>query len=432
MPEHPDREALRSFLVGGLSEDEAETVAAHLKEKACLRCLFLARELFVETEPALGFAVHWLSKSTSEPCEERDAALELALIQARRRGCVIDAERALAQKLLTELGRHSPEAARTTVRSSKRYQLFGLSEHLIEVSQKEAFQDIARAVEMAELAVEVADCLDPRVYMAVTCADQRALARAYLGNARRVASDLFGAERTFEESLLLLKEGNRTSIVPADVWSLLGSLRIDQGRYVEARQLLRRALALYRSFRSTSDEGKVLMKLANAEGYSGNSEAAVEILHKAAGRFEEAGEERLLLWAHHNLIYWMVDAGQAAEAFARYQETRSLYDDLDAEPSIRLRLRWLEGRIYAALGDFELARQAFEEVRETAAEADLSYEVAMISPELALVYANLGETERVRALAEETTPVFRAYQLSRHAIAANSLLPTHSRQPLGS
>lgn len=427
MATHPAREEIERFLGGGLSEEEATRITDHLETERCLPCLFVARNLMAETEPAVRENLRRLTRPELRGKDEADERFDLAITQAQRRSHVIAAERSLAPDLLAELERRSPAAARDAIRTVERYQLFGLSEHLIDQSREQGFRNVTLALELADLAVEVSDTLDPRIYMAVTTADQRALSRAALGNARRIASDLFGAERAFQESLPILKEGNRTSPVPADVWSLLASLRIDQGRHREARQLLDRSLALYRQFGSKRDEGKVLMQLANAEGYSGNSEASVDILHRAVGVLEEAGEKRLLLWAHHNLFDWMVEAGQALEALAQYEKARSLYDEHGTEPSGRLRQRWLEGRIYAALGDLDLARQAFEEVRATAIERGLSYEVAMVSLELALVHLRLGDVARVQDLAEEITPILRSHELHRHALAALYLFRDRAR-----
>ncbi|HSL84810.1 MAG TPA: hypothetical protein VLF66_18695 [Thermoanaerobaculia bacterium] len=426
MTAHPKREALEQFLGGGLSKEEADRIADHLQTEQCMPCLFLAREFMAETEQEVMESLRRFTHP-EYPEEERDEGFETAMLLADRRGSVIEAERRHAPELLAELERRAPAAARDAIRTVQRYQLFGLSEHLIDASRELAFRNVAQAIEVAELAVEVADTLDPRIYMPVTTADQRALARACLGNARRVASDLFAAERAFQDSLLIVKEGNLSSTVRADIRSLLGSLRIDQGRYQEARQVLGQALKTYQIFQSKRDEAKILVKLADAEGYSGRPEKGVEILVGALRALEEVAEDRLHLQAQHNLIDWMVDAGQALEALTGYEKARDLYDRHSTEPSLRLRRRWLEGRIYAALGDQDLALDALEEVRRTAAERELSYELAMVSLELALVYLARGESGRVQDLAEEMTVIFRSHELHRHALGAMYLFRQAAR-----
>ena len=229
-----------------------------------------------------------------------------------------------------------------------------------------------------------------------------------------------------------MEHGSTSSPARADVASLLGSLRIDQGRYYEARNVLQGALDYHRSHESPRDEGKILVKLADVEGYAGHPEKAVEILQRAVPLVDSVDQSRLQLQAHHNLTDWMVEAGEALEALARYEKTRPLSDRHSTEPSVRLRQRWLEGRIYAALGDAELATAAFEEVRATARDRELSYELAMVSLELALVHLQKGHSGRVQDLAEEMTPIFRSHDLHRHALAAMYLFRQAARSQTAS
>ena len=431
MTEHPSPEALNRYLRGPrTAEDdaEAERITAHLLAEGCARCLFAARERIAATEPELREGIHRVARWDRFTDEEQAAGLATLLLHVKRRRTVLEAERALAPQLLRELERRPPATRRDVVRTVPRFQLLALAEHLCREAREEGFRDVVRALELAELAVEVSDTLDPGIYAAVTTADERAFARACLGNARRIASDLFGAERAFQESLLLLKEGNPGSPVQADVWSLLGSLRIDQCRYLEARKLLKPALELYHGLHLREEEVKVLLKLSDAEGYSGNAERAVATLVGAVRLLDALEPSRLHLQAHHNLAYWMVDAGQALEALAHYETARPLYDEHCTEPSLRLRRRWLEGRMYAGVGDLDLARQALDEVRSTAAERELSYEVAMVSLELAVVELRRGDGARVRELAEEMTPLLRSHELHRHALAAVSLVRHEARR----
>lgn len=422
MTAHPKREALDKFIRGGLARDdqreEVARIESHLVEERCERCLYAIRELMGKADPELRDGIRCLAYPREYSEEEQERGFASMMRQANRRSAVIDAERRLAPELLPELEARAPQARRGAIRTASRYQLLGLAEHLGDQSREQVFHDLVRALELAALAVEVSDTLDPRIYLPMTVADFRAYARASLGNARRVASDLFGAEQAFQDALLLLREGNRSSPMPGEIGSLLGSLRIDQGRYLEARRVLGDALEVFRRRRSEPEQIKVRMQLADAEAYDGRPERAVEILREAMTHLDEAIDGRLQLQLHHNLTLWMVDAGQALEALARYEKARALYDEHCQAPPLRLRRRWLEGRIYAALGDLDLAASAFEEVRTTAIEREQSYELAMVSLELALVRLRLGQTHRVQDLAEEMTILFRSHELHRHALGA--------------
>lgn len=278
-------------------------------------------------------------------------------------------------------------------------------------------------MELAEVAVEVSDSLDPWLYLPVITADQQALARAYLGNARRVASDLFGADRAFHEGRPLLRQGTHSPIVRAEFLSLLGSLRIDQARYPQAKRLLEEARKAFEKWgRGPRDVGRVLLKLGLCAGYSGEAETAVELFSEAVERVETLEDERLRLSAHHNLADWTVETGDSLEALVRFQKARPLYQRFAGDPWVELRRRWLEGRIHAGLGDFAVAREAFEEVRALAARRELAYELAMVSLELAVLHLNQGDVARVRELAEEMTPIFHSQDLHRHALAAMYLV----------
>ena len=389
----------------------------HLAEERCYRCLSTVRELMAEAEPSLREGLGRLALP-EELSDEEDESLTIVLRQTDRRASVLQAERALAPELLTEIEARGPDARRDAIRLIPRYQLLGLVQHLVEESRREVFSDLARALELAELAVVTSGALDPRIYSAAIIADMRALSRACLGNARRVASDLHGAEAVFQDSLTFLQWGNPVSPVRADVWSLLGSLRIDQGRYIEAKTVLGDALRELERSGLEPERTKVRIKLANAHAYAADPGRAVLILQETIDDFTDEIDESLQCQAHHNLTSYLIDAGEPMEALARYEKARPLYEKHFQAPSLQMRRRWLEGRIYAALGDRDLARTAFEEVRTQAIEREQSYELAMVSLELALIHLHEGDTHRVQKLADEMNLIFRSNDLHRHALCA--------------
>ena len=103
-------------------------------------------------------------------------------------------ESAEAAVLLRELLREPAVRRMELVRQEPRFRLVKLC-HRLEAESREAWAaDPARAVELAQLAVEIAERLDVRDYAESLIADTRAMAWAHLGNALRIASDLGGAE----------------------------------------------------------------------------------------------------------------------------------------------------------------------------------------------------------------------------------------------
>lgn len=424
--DHPNRETLNRFTLGRLPEPDALDVERHLAGGfggCCERCLFAARETVpagdVETRESVRAFVRavYRQDASGEPPAE-DEGLDRVLVHAARRRFLLDREAALAPELLRELERRPPAARREAIRTGRRYQLYGLAEALCELSRREGFSDVVRALELAELAVEVADALDPTLYHPKAVVDQQALARAFLGNARRVASDLYGAERAFQEALHTLPAGTGSEVVRAEIGGLLGSLRIDQARYDEAREVLQDALAVFQAWEEAESVARALLKLGVCSGYSHDLRGAVQHFTQAAEILEQEGDERLLLHARHNVADFLVECGEPLEALARYDETRPLYARFGDDPWVSLRRRWIEGRIHAALGDTATARTAFEEVRAEAARRELAYELAMVSLELAILELEEGNVPSVCRLSAELLPIFRSRELHRHALAA--------------
>jgi tetratricopeptide (TPR) repeat protein len=416
MGRHPTRDLLRQFLTAELPDDELDDVQSHV-ELGCVTCMFTMRELMAHTEPDLLQNLLRFCDPTL-PDEERNERYARAIRQTFYRTLTLENERRLAPTLLAELDRRRPVLRREAIRTAPRYQLFGFADYLAEESRSAGFRDVARAQELAELSVEVADALDPRIYLASVVLDRQALSRAFLGNARRVASDLFGAERAFQDALFHLERGSESEIVRAEVLSLLGSLRTDQARYGEARRALEESLDLFRQLGQRHDEGKVLFQLSRACGYSDEPRKAVEILEGAIPVIDEEGDDRLIVLARHGLSWWLVEAGDPLEALARFEKSQHLYDRFQDDPWFQLRRTWQEARIHAALGDPARAEPLFEEVREAATERELPYELAMINLELAILHLAQGDADKVRQLAEEMVPIFRSRELHAHAMAA--------------
>lgn len=433
MVDHPSQETLRRFLLARLSDEEESGVGEHVRGGGapCERCLFAARELLPEVDFGTGEAVRVFVRDLYLPDEVArepgDEALEQVIRQAFQVRFVLDREADLAPALVRELEARHPAARRETVRTAPRYQLWGLSEELGEASRRAAFTDVVRALELAELAVEVADALDVRLYLPRPLSDRQALARAFLGNARRVASDLFGADRAFHVGLRFLDDGTGADLHRADFSVLLASLRIDQARYSEARRLLEEARRVYEHEEETERVGRVLLQLGLCAGYSGDAREAVGLFARAEELLAASEDERLRLQARHNELLWLVEAGEGLEALARYERARPLYARFADDDTAELRRRWLEGRIHASLGDVETARTALEEVRETAGHRELAYEAAMVSLDLAILHLDRGDLAAVRRLAGELVPVFRSRDLHCHALAALTLFHEAAR-----
>ncbi|HEX9943108.1 MAG TPA: hypothetical protein VGG03_13900 [Thermoanaerobaculia bacterium] len=155
-------------------------------------------------------------------------------------------ERHLAGVQWASLEGHPPARRLIMVRNDERLHHWGLYDLLLEKSREAAQKSTAAAVSLAELALAVAERLDPEVYGGERLADFKTAALAALGNARRLAGDFAGARLAFSQARIHLEMGTGDLLEEAALLGGLVSLLCDLGEYEKAAQSLERASALYR------------------------------------------------------------------------------------------------------------------------------------------------------------------------------------------
>jgi tetratricopeptide (TPR) repeat protein len=303
------------------------------------------------------------------------------------------------------------------VRNDESFQTWGFCQLLLKKSLEAAFEDPARAVNLADLAVKISQYLDD-AYDPYWVLDLRAKASAYLGNARRVLGELRSAESAFRDAQGFLAESMTGNIqVEAEVLDLKASLRKDQRRFEEAIELLDRAFALHAEQDDLHRMGRTLILKAKVLEESGDLEATIELLPRALGLVDVEREPRLVVYGRYNLVGSLTAAGRYSEAAQLLPEVRELFLRL-AKPLDVTRLRWVEGNIALGLGDLKLAESAFREVQQEFFDRHMGYDAALVSLDLAILYANEGRTQELKRLAAEIMPIFESRDVHREAIAA--------------
>jgi hypothetical protein len=156
-------------------------------------------------------------------------------------------ERQLAAVQWSGLAGHPPTRRLVMVRNDGRLHHWGLLERLLaQWSEAVAGNDAPAAVGLAELALAVAERLDPEVYGEERICDFRTQALAALGDARRLAGDFAGARLAFSQARINLGMGTGDLLEEADLLGGLVKLLCDLGEYGKAGRSLERASALYR------------------------------------------------------------------------------------------------------------------------------------------------------------------------------------------
>lgn len=188
---------------------------------------------------------------------------ERRLSEAQER---IQRERGLAAVQWAGLEGHPPARRLVMVRNDARLHHWGLFDLLVEKSRGQAEADAAAAVQLAELALAVAERLDEEVYGEERVCDFRTAALAALGDARRLAGDFAGARLAYSQARINLEMGTGDLLEEAGLLGGLVNLLCDLGEYEKAARSLERATSLYRRLGDDHLVGVELPRAAEEHG----------------------------------------------------------------------------------------------------------------------------------------------------------------------
>ncbi|HEV7509912.1 MAG TPA: hypothetical protein VGS07_33880 [Thermoanaerobaculia bacterium] len=354
------------------------------------------------------------------------SAYEIALAETARAvaDCEADLERErdAAPGLFLELLEHSSDRQEALLgEGATRFHTWGVFELLVERSLEVTIQDPAHGETLGLLSLRLSDHLDATRYGAERIADLRARAWAYIGNSRRMRFDFAAAEEAFLTAHARLKEGTKDSLERAILLDLRASLRRAQRRFDDALRLLGRAVAIFLEAGERHRAGRSLVKMSTVHHHAGDPAAGIPLLHQALDLIDPEREPRLLLCARHNLIDYNAEIGRFVEAQKLYREARPLYRSFN-EPWVQNRRSWVRGKIARGLGQIKQAETRFLATRDGFVKEGIPYDTALVSLELALLYAEQGRTEELKRLAADMVPIFTSRHIHREALAALTFL----------
>lgn len=300
-------------------------------------------------------------------------------------------------------------------------QSWGLCESLIARSEACRWQDPEQMVLLAQRAVSVAEGLDPMEYGREQVADLRARTLAELANAHRVADDLDTAERMLRRAVEWSSRGTQDALLLARLMRLTAGLRSAQRRFPEALALLDAVYTIYERHGDRSNAGQVLISKGLYTGYDNDPEGAIRLLSAGLAMINPVTEPKVVLSAVHNLVGFLADGGRFLEARRILARVRRTYF-LDGDRLALVKMRWLEGRIAAGLGELDQAGEALLQAQQELETSGMGYHAALISLDLAAVWLQEGKTREVCRLVEEMVATFRARRVAREALASLVLL----------
>ena len=319
-----------------------------------------------------------------------------------------------------------PERRRMLVGNSNRLQTARTCTTILD-SVPEAWQeDLDDAQSLVELALDLVPALDRDHSGQALAHDIEARALAYRGNIRRIRGDHSSAERDFEHSAALLLAGTGDPMLRAEAASLVASLRLAQRRLDEALALADKAYSVSVQILEDRRAARALLQRATILEHQDQLSEAMDSLAKATELIDPSEDPHLALLAAHNLAALKTQLGHLLEAQALLARHRKLYET-HGNPRMRLRRRWVEGRISRGTGQASLAEKQFLEARQGFAELELPYPMALVTLDLALIFIEQGRTTEVMELAGQMVQIFRSRGVHRETLAAAILFEQASQ-----
>ena len=409
---HPSRPLVESLIgVMGLGPEEIEAG------------LFAVQQIRLDWEE---------SSASDAPTEAERRAIERAAAIAGREVAAATRSELMRVVRLLKIQRAREEAdrlweylknlpardRRILVEGGREYKSPALVARLCEESSKAAAADSGRAVELAELAVRGAELTSVEEAFRQRL---QGFAWAFLGNARRVAGDLPGADQAFGHFQRLWRAPSPTDPGLLENWRVLdleASLRREQRRWEEALRLHDQALA----DAPAEKLGRILIKKAVTLEQKGDHELAIATLTQAAQRVDMdiRRDPRLGFTLQANLALNLCRLNRFKEAEELLPKARRMAIQLGNGLDL-VRLRGLEGVAAAGLGRTEEAIVALSQARSELVSRGIAYDAALLTMELAVLYLDEARHPEVKVLARQMAPIFQAQGVHREALAALKL-----------
>ncbi len=416
---HPNREQIRRFL--DLQEvRRSERTALHLLE--CERC----REAALRELEHSGERSELLAKVLYHPAADdlrADAEAPTGVeplgttdehLLARLSAAIEEVNH--SQELLVELRRHPLERWPLLFDNSERYRSLALARELIHAGHREGFENPARGARIVRLGVDLVERLNPSLYGDRLIDDVRARGWAVIGDCYRLSGDLKAAEAAFRRSARLIEDSSDPEELATHLY-LRGVLRKEQRRFAEAGRLFDRARRLSEEIGDREKVARILTSMGSLKMQRDEPEEALPVLLDALAVVDARTDPRLALFVRGNLANCLVELGDHTGARELFEQCREHYSSAP-DSYLRLRARWLEGRIATGLGEEEQGERILTEVRAAYLERGQHYNAALVALHLAALYARQGRSAELRALAEEMAAIFLAQEIPAEAMAA--------------
>jgi len=274
-------------------------------------------------------------------------------------------------------------------------------EMLLELSFELRYRDRQGMLALALSAERAADRLQVSgAYSERLLFDLRALAAVEVANAERVNERFIRAEKALKKALGVLEQGTGDLMVQARIDEVEASLRNAQGRLTEAEDLLDQACSSYLKLGERHLAGRAVMTKGICRFLANQPLQAVAILRKAISLLDAARDPQLVAAAEHDLLNALVEAGEIHEARELLMKS-GLRKKLANDPLNLRRIRWVDGKIFAAGERYADAERVFIEVRDGFRKEGLEIVAAVAGLDVAKIVLRQGRLDQAYEVARE-------------------------------
>ena len=404
-------ETVRKGLQGHLDDDEAFGVVMHL--------LRIYPEAKLRVRTALGGGVSGTNGGGPTsfgagaagvfdplPCASSEDSHRVGKIQA--------------EELWYEVKQRQPDEQRRLVVDGIRLRSPDMF-HLLRAKSRELGRlDRARGVHMGELAILSLSAVQKEHITEKQMATLEAQGLAWLSHRYRLSGDPSRAQELLNdaEDRLPARPGRLARL---DILLARAALAFTEGRYDEAMAVQKKAVSLARKegaddllAQSLILEGQALRRLEKTE-------RAMESLQEALDRLEDGGDVHLRGAALHCLAKCCLDSGDVATAADLLPVMLEAAESLEHR-DLRMLGRGLEGLVARGEGRSREAEHAFADAIDAFSGDGNASRVALVSLDLADLYAEQGRTDEVVRVTSQLVPVLDRLKTDPEAVTAARLL----------
>ena len=407
-----DRDRIYAFVEDPLST--SPEIEIHLEE--CASCMELYGSL-QELTMALSDPEAWsneepqLAEAIPTPSLDRLVGTSIRLREEGERGAALVAR--MASEPLSQWHRMLRELAGVCT--------VGLARALLGEARSRIFTTPTEAVEIADLAIEVTEALDPNDYEAGVVHQARGLAWKDRANALRFTGQVQDALWSLDEAVRHFARQPVPDFDLATVDYVRATVLAETDHLEQAVNSARRASEVFMDYGDTRRQNHSLLAEANALGAMGRKREARETYMALLKPTQQMGDSVTLAMLFLNIANCSVDLEDVDTASIYFLQASALCDEMGLQTEA-IRARWGLGRLLLSQGKCEEAVERLRRAERDYREKGMAGEAAIISLEMIEALAVLERFEEVQLRCRELIDRFTREGVSRRAIAALAFL----------